>query len=117
MPRTALTPQAVTRAGAELVLGAVDAAASPNGNSFPTNGREFVVIKNGDSASHTCTIPVNPASAPDGLPVTSRTVTVPAGKTFTAGPFPDAYRQNDGNVYLNWDSATQMTVAVLRIPS
>ncbi|MET9002743.1 hypothetical protein [Amycolatopsis sp. NPDC004169] len=117
MARTALTPQALTRVGAELVLSAVDAAASPNGNSFPTDGREVVVINNADAASHTCTIPVNPAAAPDGLAVTSRQVVVPAGKTFVAGPFGPEYRQADGSVYLNWDSATQMTAAVLRLPS
>ncbi|WP_370964696.1 hypothetical protein [Amycolatopsis sp. cg9] len=102
MARTALTPQALTRAGAELVLGAVDAAASPNGKSFPTNGREVVVIKNADSGSHTCMIPVSPAAAPDGLTVTGRVITVPAGKTFVAGPFGPEYRQADGSVYLNW---------------
>jgi hypothetical protein len=117
MARTAVTPQALTRAGAELVLGAVDAAVSPNGNSFLTNGREVVVIKNADAASHTCTIPVNPAAAPDGLAVTSRVITVPAGKTFVAGPFGSEYRQADGSVYLNWDSAASVTVGVLRLPS
>ncbi|WP_410652112.1 hypothetical protein [Amycolatopsis sp. cmx-4-54] len=117
MPRTALTPQSVNRTGAELVFGVVDPAASPNGNSFATTGRELLVIKNADAAPHTCTIPVNPASAPDGLTVPGRVITVPAGKTHVAGPFPDAYRQADGSVYLNWDSGTQMTAAVLRVPS
>jgi len=84
---------------------------------FPTNGREIVVIRNADAAGHTCTIPVSPAAAPDGLTEMSRVITVSAGKTFVAGPFGPEYRRVGGSVYLNWSSATRMTVGVLRLPS
>ncbi|MFE5566599.1 hypothetical protein ACFQ68_16555 [Amycolatopsis japonica] len=80
MSHTALTLQAINRMGAELVFGPVDASASPNGNSFATTGRELIVIKNADAATHTCTISVNPARAPDGPPNPDGVIAVPAGK-------------------------------------
>lgn len=114
MPRTAITRKSLTRAGAELDLtGAVD---SVNGNVFPTDGTELLFIKNGDASPHTCTIPVGAAAQPDGLTVTGRVITVPAGKTYVAGPFGSAYRQADGTIYLNWDAATSMGVAVYDLP-
>lgn len=115
MARTALTRQSLTRAGVQLTMSAVDATAAPNGNSYPSDGSEMLVIKNTDTVAHTCTVAVAAAARPDGLAVTGRTVSVPAGATVHAGPFDATYRQADGNVHLNWDSATGMTVAVVNI--
>lgn len=49
----------------------------------------------------------------DGQAVTDKTVSVAAGATVVAGPWGPEYRQADGYVHLNFDSATGMTVGVL----
>ncbi|WP_156893122.1 hypothetical protein [Actinokineospora enzanensis] len=111
MARTAIPVQLADTTGAELTFSAVDASAAPNGNSFLYDGGPAVVlIKNADTASHTMTVPI--PLLVDGQTVTSRTVTIPAGKTYRWRPSP-VYRQQDGNVYLNFDAATSMTVAVV----
>lgn len=112
MARTEITKQVTTRAGAALALAAVDAAASPNGMFYKqATGAERIVIKNADSNPHTLTVDI-PVTV-DGQAVTDRTVAVAAGATVIAGPFGPEYRQPNGNVHLNFDSATSMTVGVL----
>lgn len=115
MARTAITPVAVTRAGVTLTLGNVDAATAPNGMSFATDGSEILVIKNADAASHTCTVAVNPKAVPDGLTAPTRVITIAAAATKYCGEFGPEYRQDDGTVHLNFDSATSMTVGVLNV--
>lgn len=112
MARTEITKQVTTRAGAMLALANVDAAASPNGMFYKqATGTERIVIKNADASPHTMTVDI-PVTV-DGQSVTDRTVNVAAGTTVIAGPFGSEYRQADGNVHLNFDSATSMTVGVL----
>lgn len=114
MARTAITKTTPTRAGVAITtLTAVDASASPNGMSFVSDGSELVIIKNGDASPHTMTVDI--PTTVDGQAVTDRTVTVPAGGTYVAGPFGSEYRQQDGTVHLNFDSATGMTVGVLNV--
>ncbi|ALG07657.1 hypothetical protein [Kibdelosporangium phytohabitans] len=113
MARTEITRQTPVRSGAALALAAVDASASPNGMFYKSDGTELVVVKNADASSHTMTVDI-PVTV-DGQAVTDKTVTVAAGATVIAGPYGPEYRQADGSVYLNFDSATSMTVGVLAI--
>lgn len=114
MARTAITKTTPTRSGVAITtLTAVDASASPNGMSFVSDGSELVIVKNGDASPHTMTVDI-PVTV-DGQAVTDKTVTVAAGATVIAGPFGPEYRQADGTVHLNFDSATSMTVGVINI--
>jgi archaellum component FlaG (FlaF/FlaG flagellin family) len=112
MARTKIDKQTAGSVGAELTFAAVDATAAPNGNYFDTDGTDVVLIKNADSAPHTMTVDV-PVIV-DGVTVADRVVTIPAGKTHVFKP-KDVHRQSGGQVHLNFDSATLMTVAVLNV--
>ncbi|MBP2331236.1 hypothetical protein JOF56_011621 [Kibdelosporangium banguiense] len=111
MARTEIVKQTTTRTGAALGFAAVDAAASPNGMFYRSDGTELIVVKNLDASPHTMTVDI-PVTV-DGQAVTDKTVTVAAGATVVAGPYGPEYRQADGSVCLNFDSATSMTVGVL----
>ena len=112
MARTAIVKQDAGSVGAELTFAAVDATAAPNGMYFDTDGSDIVVIKNADASSHTMTIDI-PISV-DGTAVADRVVTIPAGKTYVFKPN-QVHRQSNGQVHLNFDSATSMTVGVLNV--
>lgn len=115
MARTAITPQVILRTSNGLTpsYGAVDQA---NGNQFQNTGREILHVKNTNGATRTLTV-ATPGSV-DGLAVADPTFVIPAttGDKFI-GPFPPGvYNQNDGNVWLDWDASSGVTIAVLRLP-
>lgn len=114
MARTLITKQNLSRSGSVPTFAAVDAAASPNGMAYDSDGTELVLVKNADASPHTMTVDI-PVTV-DGQTVTDKTVAVAAGATVFAGPFGSEYRQSDGRVHLNFDSATSMTIAVLNLP-
>lgn len=110
-----LTVQAAKRSGNGVDLAGV--AAAGGGDSFPTTGKELVVIKNGGGAPITLTV-TTPVTC-DGLAVTDLTATIGAGETRLLGPFPPAVYAADGqpggSVALGYSSATSVTVAVVSV--
>ncbi|GLW91787.1 hypothetical protein [Actinokineospora globicatena] len=112
MARTAITPQTPTSTGATLTYGAVSAAAAPDGNYFDFDGSALVLINNASGSSITLTIDV-PISI-DGVAVADRAVTCPTGQVTLWKPN-EVHRQPNGQVHLNWSSATSVTVAVLNV--
>jgi hypothetical protein len=112
MARTAIAKQTPARAGTAVNYGAVSAAAAPDGMYFDSDGSELVLVKNGDVGSHTMTVDV-PVIV-DGVTVADRVVTVAAGATVAWQPRPE-HRQTSGQVHLNFDSATSVTVAVINL--
>lgn len=103
-----LAVQTITRAG---VVPTANAAAG-GGDKFPNTGVEFLIIKNGDSGSHTVTIPL--PILVDGEAVSSRTVVIAAGVEKVIGPFPTSqYNDTGGFVNLTYDAVTAVTVKVL----
>lgn len=114
MARTVITKTTPSTNGVAITtLTAVDAAASPNGMAYVSDGTELVIIRNGDASTHTMTVDI--PGLVDGQTVTDKTVTIPAGGTYIAGPYGPQYRQSNGQVYLNFDAATSMSVGVINV--
>lgn len=105
------TVQTVNRSGLQLdtVAVAADAALS---DKWIGTGSEFLYINNGGASSLTVTFPIQ--QTVDGQTVTSRTMTVAAGKHALVGPFPTGVF-NDANGYVNvqWSEVSSVTIAVL----
>ena len=89
--------------------------ASSGGDSFPSpSGLEMVSVKNGDTSPHDVILKLTKTI--DGQSATNRTVTVPAGGERMIGPFPVGdYRNDSGNVEIDYSAITSITVAVFRI--
>jgi len=113
-----LTVKTIDRAGVDLDAQLV-AADGVNGDDWLNTGKEFVVVKNADTASKTVTLDI--IKTIDGQSVTDRTVTVAAGKTMIIGPFPvDTYNNplNDtanGKAKITYDAVTSVTVGVFKL--
>ena len=103
-----LTAQAMTRAG----LKATYSTPIITGDYFYNYGNQFSHIKN-DSAS-SITIVIYIPGKVDGMPVTNRTFTIPAGEEKFSGPFPPAYyNESVGIVRIGYSAVTDVTIAVL----
>lgn len=106
-----LTAVALTRDGIQVDTGT---AAAGGGDSFVNTGRELVAITNGDASSKDITFDIQRTL--DGEAVTDKVVTVPAGQTFLAGPFPTSiYNDADGEVQITYSATTSVTVKVVRV--
>lgn len=99
-----------------LQLDALLAAATSGGDTALTGAGTFLAVKNADAASHTLTLPVYPATVDGDLAVSSRTVTVAAGKTELI-PLTDRYKNPaTGRASISYDAVTSVSVAVVRVP-
>lgn len=113
MPRTALSAQDLGQyaAGAALTLNAVD---QPNGNTFPNDGKTFLMVTNGSGGSLTVT--VTGATTPDrsyGQTVT-KTYAPANGARWLIGPFsPAVFNQSTGLVNVDWSTGSSVTCAVV----
>ena len=115
MARTAITKQARSRSGLTATTQVIDASASPNGMSFVWSPTAEVVLANTDASSHTMTVALN-VPVGDGITVPGKAVTIPVTSTnlpLIVGPFDAKYKQDDGNVYLNFDASTGLKIAVV----
>ncbi|MEU8195237.1 hypothetical protein AB0C10_15800 [Microbispora amethystogenes] len=116
MARTDLPVVQMTRAGFNLAAASGTTANASGGNAFLNNGRRMVRLQNTDSAAKTVTVQI-PGSI-EGQDLPDRTYNVPA----TSGdvlipPLPGIYNQNDGKVYLDYDTVTGLKVTVLELPA
>jgi hypothetical protein len=112
MARTLIAKTTVTRAGVEPAMTNVDAAAAPDGMYFPWSETAKLLIRTTGTAT-TATIDI--PTTVDGQAVADRQVPVAASTTVGefAGPWGPEYRQADGNVHVNFSSATGATVTVI----
>ena len=86
------------------------------GMQWQNTGREMVWIINGASA---CNYTINIGAKVVGQTVTPFGPTaLPTNNTAgrSLGPFSVAYNQADGNVYIDFDTPTTVTVAVVQMP-
>jgi hypothetical protein len=119
MPSTALTPVAAAAAGINPGMVAVDAV---NGNSFPNQRQnQLVIISNSDGSPHTVTAVAQQTAVAGGPvfpPLTNPNIAlaVPAGGTRILGPLPASFVDTAGNSQLTWSAATGMTVGVVTLP-
>lgn len=103
-----LTPQSVPLDG----LAPTYTAASAGGDTVDPGRRAFLVVKNGDAASHTVTL-ATPGNLPTGDAYPDKTYTVPAGTELWI-PLLDAYADPaDGLAYITYDGVTSVTVAAI----
>ena len=112
MARTVITVQQIARTGLASALAAADGA---NHNYFANDGQTFLYVKNASGSPITVTI--NTPGLVDGLAIADLTVSVPAttGERMI-GPFPPGiYNQSDGSVYVDWSSATSVTMGAFRL--
>lgn len=111
MARTALTVQVIARTG----LDPAYSSANADGHSVQNTGRECVHVVNGGGGAITVTIQT-PGTV-DGLAVSDRTVSVPAGEDRIIGPFPvrDYNQPNTETIYVDFSGVTSVTVAALRL--
>ncbi|WP_285751994.1 hypothetical protein [Lentzea sp. NBRC 105346] len=112
MARTLIAKIDTTRSGGEPPMTNVDAAASPNGMYFPWTETARLLVQTGGTATN---VTVDVATQVDGLDPANRVVavaaTTPVGNIM--GPWGPEYRQADGNVYVNFSSATNAKVCVI----
>lgn len=116
MPRTAIAVQDVeANANEAITFAAMDSA---NGMKFPNDGRTILIFKNDDASAHQVTV------VSKGDPVFGRTgdlvKSVPAGGEEVVGFLnPAGWNQvsgvDAGNVQVDVDVDTSMTIAVLRL--
>lgn len=87
-------------------------AAAGGGDEFANAGNVFHVVKNGDASPHTVTYITQKTE--DGLPVSDRQVTIPAGEERWTGPFQkDIYNDGMGRIQVTYDGATGVTGAAV----
>ncbi|MFJ8140653.1 hypothetical protein [Streptomyces sp. NPDC096013] len=89
------------------------ASAAAGGDTCLTGAGVVLLVKNGDSASHTVTL-VTPGTV-NGLAIADRPVPVAAG-AMEAIPVTADYRDpSTGRASITYDAVTSMQVAVLRV--
>jgi hypothetical protein len=112
--QSALTVSEITSDGITDTL----AAANADGNRFSNDGKTFLEVANGSGG--TITVTVETPITFLGLAVADKTVAIPDGETYFIGPFrPSLYNQLTGSykgfVYVEYSSATTVTVAAWRL--
>jgi hypothetical protein len=109
-----LTLQEFDLAGLTPSFSAADVA----GDSFVNNGKTLLYVKNGDASSHDVTLNIQKTITIGGIDITlsNPTVTVPASDEKIIGPFSqDWFNDADGNVSVDYDAVTSVTVAALKL--
>jgi hypothetical protein len=109
MPRTNIVVLQATRAGVTVSGTAADVA---NGNTIASDGHIALLLRNTNSGSTARTLTIHVAATVDGLAVTDRTVTVPAGAEKLVGPF--SPREYGGRLKINGDNA-ELLITPIRV--
>lgn len=105
-----LVAQSIVRAG----LTPAFASAAGGGDEFVNTGNEYIEVINGDASSKTVTV-VTPGTV-DGLGITDRTVTIPAGERRKIGPFPTGtYNNASSKVQITYSAVTSVTIGVFSL--
>lgn len=115
MARTVLTVQQPGLAGATVTRNAAD---NSNGNSFAWPGVPVVLnVRNTNGSTRTLTLKAG-ANTFGGFALSDKTFVIPAtsGDKAIVLSDPNGFLQSDGSVYLDWDAATGVDIAVVRAP-
>jgi len=119
MPSTAtLTPTRWNPDAAQSadLVAAIATAASAGGDSFALQGREILIVKNGDSGSHSVTVTsqrnnFGTQNAGDDL-----VRSVAAGKVAVIGPLSATkFRDANGLAQVTYDAVTSVTVLLVSV--
>lgn len=109
----ATLPAATVMVRTGLLVSGTLTTASAASDKFANNGKQYLLVYNGDSGAHVLTF-TSPVTV-DGLAVADPTVSVAAGATKLIGPFkPSVFNDSDGYVAVASDIITLQTVLVLQ---
>jgi hypothetical protein len=115
MARTSVTPQAVTLAGLAPNMTA-PAGTGPSSGDVVDYGRNFLIVKNGDTNPSVVTVET-PESVDGDLAIADRTVTVAAGALelipLTSVHYKQLTGTDVGRVYVDYSNVTNVTRAVV----
>ncbi len=101
--------------GAELTFQAADSA----GDTFANDGRNYLLVQNNGSSSHTVTPTLRDSQTNTpgygDLSRTAPSISVAAGETAQVGPLPrKAFNDTSGRAEVTYDAAGDLTVAAVR---
>ena|SRR2546428_4230123 len=113
MARTTITPVVPVIGGVAAAPVAVDATASPNGMQVAATGKTHLAMRVITTGTLTAVTIQNNTPTPEGNTLTPVPVNTPATGTTWFRLDRSWMVQSDGNVYLNFSSATGATVEVL----
>jgi hypothetical protein len=94
------------------------AVADVAGDSFVNNGKTLLYVKNDDASAHDITLNIQKSITIGGISISlsNPIVTVPANDEKIIGPFSqDWFNDADGNVSVDYDAVTSVTVAALKL--
>lgn len=114
MARSVLAIQDVVAAGLDPTYTAADAA----GHQIVNDGKTILHVKNGATA---VVVTVQTPFTQDGLDLDELEVTVPDSEERMIGPFePRSFNirsgADSGQVYIDFDDITNVTIAAVRVP-
>lgn len=113
MAMCATLPAATVMVRTGLLTSGSLATASALSDKFANNGKQYLLVKNGDTGAHVLTF--SSAATVDGLAIADPTVTLAAGETRLIGPFkPSVFNDSDGYITVASDVITSQTVLVLQ---
>ena len=111
MPRTAITPVAISRTAYDRSTISATTGDAVNGHSVANAGRMWLEVTNTNGASTARTLTVHLPGSFDGQTVTPRTYSIAAGATMSIGPWPpESY---SGSLLLDVDNAELHIAAFL----
>lgn len=103
----------ITRAG----VNSAGVAAAGGGDSFANDGKTYLKVNNGGGGPITVTEKIPTSKRPEGLAITEKTVSVPAGEERIIGPFPiGTYNDTDSRMNVTYSAVTSVTVFPFRAP-
>ena len=112
MARTELTAQTIDNDGMEPSY----ESANGDGEEFANDGNVFIHAKNASGGAIVLTFKT-PATV-SGVDIDEVEVSIPAGEERMVGPFdPAVFNQSDGNVDLDFDGVTSLTIAAFKLPA
>lgn len=95
---------------------AIATAATVSGDAFAHQGAAILLVKNGDSGSHTITIPSVAAKGRSLNTADDIVRTLAAGKITAIGPFSaERFRDSNGLVQVTYDAVTAVVVKVVAV--
>lgn len=95
---------------------AVATAATVSGDAFLHQGAAILLVKNGDSGSHTVTVASVAAKGRAVNTADDKVAIIAAGKIGVIGPFSaERFRDSNGLVQVTYDAVTSVVVKVVAV--
>lgn len=114
MAATELAVSTLTTSG----LAEAHVAANADGNYVQDNdGWIFLDLSNHNASTVVVTVQYNSNMSIDGVQIADRTISVPSGVSYWAGPFPpNVYNDGDNRLQIRYSDATNFSCLPFRLP-